>query len=132
MEFLDIYAEALATLRAAFPGRVLVELKDAAPAVGIGHSTWHHLAAAGRAPFRAVRIGNRRLAAIPDLAEFVARRLTGGDEPKTVGRNISRGPSSVPRGRPTKAEERRAAELGISVREFRRQLRADAAMGEEQ
>jgi len=137
--FDDVRSEALARLDKIFPDKVLVELSLAGPAVGMGRSTWHHHNLTGQAPFPAVRIGNKRYAALADLATFVACRLTGQEPPARTERERAAATPQIElvagepaRGRPSRAEVDAAARLGFaSVSAYRAAQRARLAVAGE-
>lgn len=136
--FDEVRGAALARLEQIFPDKVLVELSLAGPTVGVGRSTWHHHHLMGQAPFPAVRIGNKRYASIPDLANFVARRLTGQEPPTREERERAKATPKLelvtgqPKtGRPSHEEVSQAERLGFAgVSAYRAAQRAKIAAEE--
>jgi len=106
------YALALTELRQMFPGQLMVNLIDAAPAVGLPKKSFFFQLARGRAPFPTDRRGRHRVVCVFDLAAYLAG--------KTPTEQV--GPPTRPRlkrGALSSVEKADAIRRGMTTSEFK-------------
>lgn len=120
---LELYDATLAALRAMYPGRIFLPLKDACFAMGIALKTFHNHMYAGHPQFPVRRVGGKIVAALTDLAEAtVAIQLGAQYVPKAAEAAAPSLPAPFGlkrQGRPTRAEEDRAKAAGLTVPQLR-------------
>lgn len=115
----------LAVLQAAHPGRVFLPLKEACFAVGISPKTYHNHHSIGLPQFPSRRVGGKIVASIFDLAAYAAGVQAGETHRPRSERNPGAVRAGAPKGgckrhgRPTRVEQNRAQEAGLTVAQLR-------------
>ena len=99
-------------VRAQFPGRLMITLREAGHAIGYAEQTCYNLVHAGKFPIKVRKVGRKSMVSLMDLATYLAETNAACGQNEEAARKAARHVASVPipvrrrPGRPTKAEQR--------------------------
>lgn len=118
----DDVARQVDILARAFPGQLVLPVKQACQAVGMARQTFFNKRWQGSDPFPVHRQGGRLVVLLEDVARAaVALGATPTAQPDPTLSASARAAAAIParRGRPSRKEEAAAAAVGLTVSEYR-------------